>query len=636
MTILYPFPAVIGQENAKKALLCALANEDIRSILILGDPGTGKSMLARSLETISKGKKVLTMPQNITLDRLLGSIDLETAVTTGIIRPVPGILEQGNCQILYADDINLMDEGIVSNLLNTSEIGNILLEREGFSHHACTRFLLIATMDPAEGELLAGQMDRFDLCVTLDPVEDSELRAEIIRKHLQFEKFPDNFLREYEPQALALEKTLDAARERLPYVSIPEGHADLISSLCLELGVAGQRGDLAVARAAIALAALDGRDSVIFDDIKLAALFALEHRRRDVPDCPPQTPSKKEDEREDREEETNDQDHKTGSEPSDGNQQNHTNDQQQDRQEKDKPNLPYPLPPLPAEQIFDIGSPFAVVQYLNEMSSKVTQKQKSGRRTRVLSTDTSGHYRSFRLPGKNRNDIAIDATLRAAAPFQLLRERNGLAISVKKSDIREKIREKKIAHTILFLVDASGSMGVRKRTVAVKGAILSLLTDAYQKRDRIGLMIFRGADSRMLLPPTHSPELAVRFLRTLPTGGMTPLTKGIADAYDLLTKGKYASASENKSIVLLTDGRVNVPWKNKGSPYEELSDLAHTVAGSAIRFVVVDTEEGYPRLGCAQTLANDLEASYFRLEALCSSQLAGTVQDFVYKNGRWS
>ena len=634
MTIFYPFPAVTGQENAKKALLCALTNEDIRTVLILGEPGTGKSILARSLKSISRGKKLLTMPQNITLDRLLGSIDMETAVSTGMIRLVPGILEQGNCQILYADDINLMDEGIVSNLLNTSEIGDILLEREGFSHHARTHFLLVATMDPAEGDLSAGQMDRFDLCVTLDPVEDSELRTEVIRKNLQFERFPEEFVREYESQVTELEKILDAAWERLTYVSIPEGLADLISSLCIELGIAGQRGDLAVSRAAIALAALDGRDSVIFDDIKLAALFALEHRRRDVPNCPPQAPSKKEEETKDREEETKGQDRETGSEPSDGNLQDHTKSRQQDRQERDKPNLPNPLPSLPAEQIFDIGSPFAVVRYLNEVSRKVTQKQKSGRRTRVLSTDASGHYRSFRLPGKNRNDIAIDATLRAAAPFQQLRERNGLAISVKKSDLREKIREKKIAHTILFLVDASGSMGVRKRMVAVKGAILSLLTDAYQKRDRIGLMIFRGADSRMLLPPTHSPELAVRFLRTLPTGGMTPLTKGIADAYDLLTKGKYASSSENKSIVLLTDGRVNVSWKNNGFPYDELSDLARTVAGSEIRFVVVDTEEGYPRLGCALTLAGDLKASYFRLETLCSGQLAGTVQDFVYKNGR--
>ncbi|GAB6285685.1 MAG: magnesium chelatase subunit D family protein [Methanoregula sp.] len=623
MTTLYPFPAITDQENAKKALQCMLVDDDIRTILIMGDPGTAKSTLARSVGALVFGKKVLTVPQNITYDRLLGNLELESAVSTGRAQLAPGILEQGNCQILYADNINLMDEGIVTTLLNTSETGQIILEREGFSHRARTRFILIATMDPAEGELTSSQMDHFDLCVRLDPIEDSGLRADVVRKHLRFEQSPDEFIREYEPRILALKKTIDAARERLPYVSIPEGHADLISSLCLELGVAGQRGDLAVARAAKALAALDCRDSVEFDDIKLASLFALEHRRRDIPHSPQSVPPQKEPD-------TKDQEQKNGSGSSDRNtQRDQTSDTQPERQEQKDTDKEKTLPPPPQEQVFGIGSSFEVIRYLNEKSRRATHKQKSGKRSRIISTNTSGHYCSFRLPKKNRHDIAIDATLRAAAPYQQSRERNGLAISVKKMDLREKIREKKTAHTILFLVDASGSMGARKRMVAVKGAIRSLLTDAYQKRDRIGLMIFRGTDARLVLPPTRSPDLAVRMLRTLPTGGMTPLIQGIAEAYGLLTRGRYAAAGENKSIVILTDGRVNVSMNTK-SPYNELADMARSIAGTGIRFVVVDTEIGFPCLGRARALAGDLEASYFRLEDLNSRRLTGTVQELIY------
>ncbi len=617
----FPFPAITGHDNAKKAILCALASDEIRTLLITGERGTAKSTLARSIRTLVAGKQVLTVPQNITYDRLLGTVDLETAVSCGKIRLTPGILEQGNCQILYADDINLMDEGIVQNLLSAAENGRFSLEREGFSRSIATRFLLVATMDPDEGELTPGQMDRFDLCVRLDPIDDEEKRGEIVRRHLRFNQAPDEFSRGFSPAAKDLEEKLVSARERLPYVSIPDGHAGLISSLCLELGVAGQRGDLAVARAAKALAALDGRDEVVFDDIKLAALLALDHRRREIPDSPPPPLPPQDNKDPDKE---NDQE----PEPPDP-ETPPRQDPPQQPETADRPEQTPPAPPPPAEQVFEIGSTFDVIRYLDEKSKKATSRQKSGRRTRVLSVDSSGHYRSFRLPDKNRNDIAVDATLRAAAPYQRIRERNGLAISVKKPDLREKVREKKVAHTILFLVDASGSMGVRRRMVEVKGAILSLLVDAYQKRDRIGLMIFRGTGARLLLPPTRSSDIAARMLRTIPTGGMTPLTTGLSEAHQVLTRGKFAGAGENKSIVILTDGRVNVPVNN-GPPYHELSDLARDIAGCGIRFVVVDTESGFPRLNRARALAGDLEAPCLRLEDLKNRGLAASVQDFIY------
>lgn len=620
MNHLFPFTGITGQEHAKKALLCALVCDDIRSILILGNPGTAKSALVRSVETLTDGKKVITIPQNVTHDRLFGTINLEKAITSGIMQVHPGILQEGNNQILYADDINLMDEGVIQSILTTSETGHYLLEREGLSRMISTRFTFLASMDPAEGELSSGQMDRFDLCIRTDLITDIVMRAEIIRKSLNFEHSPDAFILGCQKETEDLKKNIQAAKERFFYVSIPDGHADLISSLCIELAVQGYRGDIAVARTAKALAALDRRDEVIFDDIKLAALLALEHRRGDRQDRPPHPPQS--DKKEKPEQDTGKNRTEEQNQP-----ETMSDDQQGEQEQRNLEKNQIPTPP--PERYFDIGSPFEVIRYLDEKTWQETQKQKSGRRSRVISSDSSGHYRSFRFPGRCRNDIAIDATIRAAAPYQRIRSRNGLAISVKKSDIREKIREKKIAHTILFLVDASGSMGVQKRMVAVKGAILSLLNDAYQKRDRVGLMIFRGDSSDLLLPPTRSPELAAKLLKAIPTGGKTPLLKGLTEGYLLLTRGKYAAPGENKSIVLLTDGRGNVSLTEK-APGEELAEIARKITGTGVRFVIVDTESGFPRLGRAQILARDLNGSYFRLEDLSIHGLAGCVNELMY------
>ncbi len=619
----YPFPGVVGQEMAKKALLCALVHSDIHSVLIKGNPGTAKSTLVRSIESVDQDRKILTIPHNITLDRLVGMVDLEGTIRSGMITSSPGMLEQGDGHILYVDDCNLMDEAIISTILSAVDTGFFSLEREALSQVIASQFLFLATMDPEEGALTSGQMDRFDLCVSLDPIENEEQRAAIIKNAFLFEQNPVEAISRFMPEVRTLQILVGKARERLPYVSILSGLDDLVSAICDELHVSGHRGDIAVSRTAKALAALDERDEVNFEDIRLAALFALQHRRNDTDPNAPQTAPKP------------DLSSKQPGPPDNTDREYHSSSQ--DPQNKpdfshNKNESTKSPPPSPREEIFDIGSPSDVIRFLNEKSISVTKKQKSGRRTRIISQDKTGHYQSFRLPVRNRNDIAIDATLRAAAPYQRFRRRNGVAISVCREDIREKIREKKIAHTILFLVDASGSMGVRRRMVAVKGAILALLTDAYQKRDRVGLMTFRGNGADLLLPPTRSTEIAVRMLRTIPTGGMTPLGIGLFEAYELLNRGMYAGAGENKTIILLTDGRANVAIHD-GSPYEELDEITKKIADTHIRFVVVDTEQGFPRLGRARMLAEDLRASYVQLDELGNRGLAGSVHRLLDTTG---
>ncbi|MBN1431364.1 MAG: VWA domain-containing protein [Methanomicrobiaceae archaeon] len=632
----FPFPAIVGQDAVKKAILCTLVNEDLRGLLITGERGSAKTVLARSAASILEDKKIRIIPQNTSEDRLFGSIDIEKAITGGEIGIVKGILAESDCQMIVADDINLLDEKIIHGILNTAETGNILIERDGFSEEIKTRYILAATMDPEEGELSPQMLDRFDLCVETDKINSESERIEIIRKCLEFENEPGHFLENHENETADVREKISKAKERLPYVMIPEALLEMIPELCLELNVSGQRGDIALAKTAKTLAAIEGRDDVVFEDIKQAAAMTLEHRRRGLP---PQSPPDNSDNRnkDDESENEDNEDNKPQENPQNNSRPNPPDKQgeQNDSPEPEKPEEdeqkedPQDIPP-PPEQVFDIGSAFSVIEFLDERGRAKSKKASNGRRTRNISHDKSGHYISYKHRDERKNDIAIDASLRAAAPFQKTRDKKGLAIRVDKSDLREKIREKKTGNVILFLVDASGSMGVRQRMVSVKGAILSLLNDAYQKRDMVGLMIFRKKEASLLLPPTRSTDLAYKLLKEIPTGGRTPLSKGLVEAAKLLTQGRYSKSMDSKTVIILTDGRANASESGK-NPYEELQEAAGKVKGKGIKYVVVDTEEGFPRMGLAMDLAYELDAIYLRLDELDSSKLARSIESIVYR-----
>jgi len=627
----YPFPAIVGNDMAKKAILCILVNEDIRGLLITGNCGSAKTVLARSMSAISGDKSTSVVPQNITEDRLFGSIDIENAITEGKITIVKGILTESDRRIVVVDDINLFDEKIIHGILDTAVTGNLLLERDGFSENTRTRYILAATMHPEEGGLSPQILDRFDLCVETEKIENENDRIQIIRNRLAFENDPVLFSKEYSREIEDVRENIRKAKERFPYVMIPGSLLELVSELCIELNVSGQRGDIALTKTAGTLAAIDGRDSVTFEDVRQAALLTLEHRRRSPPpgNPPENSPYKpKPDIDNENGKDPGEHDDSKGSDNS-GNHQ----DEKQEPGKYDSPDNSQTDPgDAPPEQVFEIGSAFSVIEFLNEnsLSRLRSGNSGSGRRRKSISCDKTGRYVSYRHRDRNKNDIAIDATLRAAAPFQAARDRKGLAIKVDRNDLREKVREKKTGDIILFLVDASGSMGVKKRMVAVKGAILSLLNDAYQKRDTVGLMIFRRKEATLLLPPTRSTDLAYKLLKEIPTGGRTPLSEGIAGAVKLLAQGRYSKSSDSKTIVLLTDGRANYSGSGKDS-YEELRQTARKASKHKIRFVVVDTEEGFPRLGLAIDLAAELGATYLRLDELDSRKLAHSVENIVKK-----
>ncbi|SES70334.1 magnesium chelatase subunit D [Methanococcoides vulcani] len=640
----YPFTAIVRQENAKKALISALICPEINNVLLMGRRGTGKSTLVRSIDRLLPEMPFVNLPLNATEERVLGSVDIESSIIEGRKNVLPGLLHEAHDGIICIDEINLLDERIVGSVLDAAERGQNIVEREGISWKHDCRFLLVGTMDPSGGMLSAHVMDRFDLCVQMDSLDNIDDRIEVIRKRLAYEANSTALVIDSQQDILSLREKLIKAKQRISYVILPEGHMELIARLATEMGVQGHRGDIAVARTARAIAALEGRDQVIFEDLKEAALLCLEHRRNEPQ--PSNATNKNESEKQNETDKTDDENQNEADGPDNGNQNNESreeegneNDISSELTDDGSSGTEDDEPPTSEPQTFgslddsvaDVGDPFVVIDYLaNIDNSHLKESLSRGRRDNVISKSGSGRYVAFRYPRDRVHDLAFDATLRAAAPYQHLREKKGLAVALERCDLREKVRVSKKGTNLLFLVDGSGSMGARKRMIAVKGAILSLLEDAYRKRDAVGMMVFRDQSAELLLPPTRSVDLAYRKLQTLPTGGKTPLAEGLTRAVTLMT-GSSMSSENDSVIVLVSDGRANVSAGGSDA-FEEALDIANKAADLPVRFVVVDTESGFPRLGLAAKLCSTLQGTYFRLEDLNSAALAGSIRHLVHRD----
>ncbi|HTX43696.1 MAG TPA: VWA domain-containing protein, partial [Methanocella sp.] len=254
------------------------------------------------------------------------------------------------------------------------------------------------------------------------------------------------------------------------------------------------------------------------------------------------------------------------------------------------------------------------------------QRNAAGRRVESITGAAAGTYVRSEPLGPGGTDVAFDATLRAAAPHQQRRDRGDMAVVVERGDLMRKVRVQKVGSTILFVVDASGSMGARRRMESAKGAIMSLLVDAYQHRDRVGMIAFRGSGAEVLLPPTSSVELAKKSLETMPTGGKTPLAHGLARALETCLADLRANPGAKPVIVLVTDGKANVPV-NGGNPVDESLDLARAIAREGLPTMVIDTENDLVNLGLARSVAEAARGHYYRLSEISADGIAGIVRN---------
>ena len=637
MSAPFPFSAIVGQEDLKLALLVNAVSPEVGGVLVRGEKGTAKSTAVRALARLlpqirvvsgcpyscdpespnpecpagphppdapseTRPVRLVELPVGASTDRLAGTLDIEKALSEGRKAFEPGLLAAAHRGILYVDEVNLLSDHLVDLLLDVAAMGVNYVEREGVSVRHPSRFILVGTMNPEEGELRPQLLDRFGVTVEVSGSPDPADRVEVVRRRLRYEDDPEEFAGEWSAVDGELAASVESARMRLPTVGLDEEILFRISTLCADLGVDGLRGDLVTAKTARTLAAWDARDDVLLDDVKRAALLALSHRRRRGPfEQPGIDPEELENALS---EDPDPPDGPEGGAPPRG-----------ESGDDGEPSLSARDPEArtgAGERSHTATEPFKPVRL------EAPEKGRGGplgRRSRV--SGESGHPVGDRESGSS-NDVALAATVRAAAPHQRARGREGPGIELRPGDLRQNVREGREGNLILFLVDASGSMAARKRMSAVKGAVLSLLNDAYQRRDKVALISFRKEDARILLPPTSSVELAASRLEELPTGGRTPLAAGLEKAAEVLKREKLRDRERRPLLVLLTDGRATAG----PDPLTAAARLRSLVATS----YVVDTEEGYVRLGMAGKISVAMEARCLRLEELRADSLVDLIE----------
>lgn len=631
----FPFSAVLGLNHAKTAILIVLVNPRAGGLLISGPRGIGKSTLMRSTQELIE-RPWRDIPVSVTEDRLFGTIDTEKAIYSGQKKLYPGIINEADQGVLYLDDANLLREDLLDSILNIAEVGAYQLERDGLSLRCDTSFTIIAAINPESGMLSGACLDQFGLFVNVDNIHDENTRVEILKRTISFEKDCASFCNLWKLENEKIKKAIHSAMSLLPKVVVSSAMIQLASVYALKAHVSGHRADIYLIEAARALAALAERRYVLPKDLEKAAEFVLPHRMRK--NCEQELPQSDELENPDKNDIEKDQESENNNLGDDGEDPsgNHIveaagNGSDNDESSSDMPEFPQGADD---EKVDPADSHVILPPLWIQNEKKRFSPKGSGKRNMTRSDERQGRYVKAGIPKGETHDIAIDATLRAAAPHQKGRQSNGCAVVIRHEDIRRKEREKRTGNIFLFLVDASGSMGARERMKAVKGVVFKMLADAYQKRDRVGMIAFRRDRAEVLLPITRSIEFAQKKLAALPTGGKTPLAQGLIKAEDMLDRLYKQDPLQDPVLILITDGRATNSLNKNTDPVRDALSEAERIGHRHMLAAVIDTESSFIKLGLAKELAQKMGASYFHVDKISEDRLLCIGRQTAYERGQ--
>ncbi|MFF8946261.1 putative cobaltochelatase [Streptomyces sp. NPDC014864] len=663
MSTPFPFTAVVGQDDLRLALLLNAVSPAVGGVLVRGEKGTAKSTAVRALSALlpevdvvsgcrfscdpaapdpacpdgphapgayaSRPARMVELPVGASEDRLVGALDIERALAEGVKAFEPGLLADAHRGILYVDEVNLLHDHLVDLLLDAAAMGASYVEREGVSVRHAARFLLVGTMNPEEGELRPQLLDRFGLTVEVAASREPDQRVEVVRRRLAYDDDPIAFAARWADEEATVRQRIVAARELLPSVRLGDGALRQIAATCAAFEVDGMRADIVMARTATALAAWAGRTDVLAEDVRQAALLALPHRRRRNPfDAPGLDEDKLDETLEEFSGEgeggAGEGDDDPGPDGPGGGGGRPAPDSGPDGGDTSaRPGAAEDAEP----QASGAGSgEQAPARAAEPFRAKVLSvpgigEGAAGRRSRARTEH--GRTTGARRPRGTLSKLHLAATVLAAAPHQRARGRCGPGLVVRRDDLRQATREGREGNLVLFVVDASGSMAARQRMGAVKGAVLSLLLDAYQRRDKVGLVTFRGTDAQVALPPTSSVDAAAARLEKLPTGGRTPLAAGLLKAHEVLRVERLRDPARRGLVVVVTDGRAT----GGPEPVALAGRAARLFAAEQVASVVVDCESGPVRLGLAGQLAGELGGTAVTLDELRADSIAGLVRD---------
>ncbi|MCX4476281.1 putative cobaltochelatase [Streptomyces cellulosae] len=661
MTTPFPFTAVVGQDDLRLALLLNAVSPSVGGVLVRGEKGTAKSTAVRALTSLlpevavvpgcrfscdpaapdpgcpdgphegggvgaSRPARMVELPVGASEDRLVGALDIERALAEGVKAFEPGLLAAAHRGILYVDEVNLLHDHLVDLLLDAAAMGASYVEREGVSVRHAARFLLVGTMNPEEGELRPQLLDRFGLTVEVAASREPDQRVEVVRRRLAYDDDPAAFAASWGDEETAVRQRIVAARTLLPRVRLGDSALRQIATVCSAFEVDGMRADIVMARTATALAAWAGRTDVLAEDVRQAALLALPHRRRRNPfDAPGLDEDKLDQTLEEFSDSSGDDDpgpDGDGGGPGGGGGRPEPDEgpagDGADAGARPEEGEGEPAPGGAGEQ-----SPVRAAEPFRTkvLSVPGIGEGDAGRRSRARTEH--GRTTGARRPQGALTKLHLAATVQAAAPHQRARGRSGRGLVVRRDDLRQATREGREGNLVLFVVDASGSMAARQRMGAVKGAVLSLLLDAYQRRDKVGLVTFRGSAADVALPPTSSVDAAAARLESLPTGGRTPLAAGLLRAHDVLRVERLRDPARRALVVVVTDGRAT----GGPEPVALAARAARLFAAEGVASVVVDCESGPVRLGLAGQLAGELGGTAVTLDELRADSIAGLVKD---------